>query len=128
MLHTFQYVQDKSSFLLTSILAAAAKALNTTLYPVLKEHTETLFTKSFRQGQKSPEVVQAILIMTYWKELDDTRAWLSVGYAIRLGMELGWHKLTWREDESDKSHTDITERQLRNCERTWLVLFVYDRR
>jgi hypothetical protein len=89
-----------------------------------------LFTESFRRGDKSPEVVQAILLLTYWKELDDTRAWLSVGYAIRLSMELGWHKLTWNEgDEDNLSQSEVERRRnIRNLERTWLVLFVYDRR
>ncbi|KIV86244.1 hypothetical protein PV11_01867 [Exophiala sideris] len=127
IMHTFAYVQTTSSFLLTAILTASAKSMNPAVYPALKDHAETLFSRSFRRGQKSAEVVQAILILTYWKELDDTRAWLSVGYAIRLSMELGWHKLSKVQHENDHVKTDLERRTLRNCQRTWLVLFVYDR-
>ncbi|KAI1621848.1 hypothetical protein EDD37DRAFT_667713 [Exophiala viscosa] len=125
--HTFSYVQKTSSFLLTAVLAASAKSLNPAVYPALKEHAETLFTKSFRRGHKSAEIVQAILVLTYWKELDDTRVWLSVGYAIRLSMELGWHRLPKAQHENDRLRPDSERRKLRNCQRTWLVLFVYDR-
>lgn len=98
------------------------------MYPGLKDHAENLFTESFRRGDKSPEVVQAILILTYWKELDDTRAWLSVGYAIRLSMDLGWHNLSPGTDQYLDTLTSLEQRKKRNVERTWLVLFVYDRR
>jgi hypothetical protein len=127
-LHTFAYVQEKSPFLLSTILTVAAKILNPSAYPALKDHSETLFTESVRRGDKSPEVVQAILILTYWKELDDTRAWLSVGYAIRLSMDLGWHKLLPGNDQHLDTRTSFDQRKKRNVERTWLVLFVYDRR
>lgn len=127
-LHTFAYIQEKSPFLLSTILTVAAKILNPSAYPALKDHAETLFTESFRRGDKSPEVVQAILILTYWKELDDTRAWLSVGYAIRLSMDLGWHKLLPGNDQHLDTKTSLDRRKKRNVERTWLVLFVYDRR
>lgn len=127
-LHTLAYVQEKSSFLFTTVLAVAAKILNPSAYPALKDHAETLFTENFRRGDKSPEVIQAILILTYWKELDDTRAWLNVGYAIRLSMDLGWHKLSTEDDEHLDHRNSLDHRKRRNIERTWLVLFVYDRR
>lgn len=128
VLHTFTYVQGKSSFLLTTVLTVAAKILNPSAYPGLKDHAETLFCEGFRRGDKSPEVVQAILILTYWKELDDTRAWSNVGYAIRLSMDLGWHNLSTEDDQHFNTMSSIDQRKRRNVERTWLVLFVYDRR
>jgi hypothetical protein len=127
-LHTFEYVRQESSFLFSAVLAVSAKILNPAIYPALKNHAESLSTESFRKGWKSPEVVQAMLIMTYWKELDDTRAWLTVGYAIRLAMELGWHKLGIDEDSSKQAQSEIAKRKNRSNERTWLVMFVYDRR
>jgi hypothetical protein len=126
-LHTFEYVRNKSSFLLTTILSAAAKAFNPALYPSLHSHAEDLFSNVFRLGTKSPETVQAIMILTYWKEPEDTRAWTSVGYAIRVCMELGWHKLAPRSHGAE-SVDETKERKTRDIERTWLILFVYDRR
>ncbi|KAH8896907.1 hypothetical protein GQ53DRAFT_638910, partial [Thozetella sp. PMI_491] len=127
-LHTFQYVRERSSFLLTVLLAAAAKAFNPALHSDLRKYSEKLLVDSFARGTKSPEVIQAILLNTYWKEPDDTRSWSFIGYAIRLCMELGWHKLAQDREEDDVGATpEFQVRQRRNLERTWLVLFVYDR-
>ncbi|KAK1968053.1 hypothetical protein LY78DRAFT_605462, partial [Colletotrichum sublineola] len=126
-LHTFDRVRQQSSFLLTAILAAAAKAFNPALYQKLRDHAENILTDSFRTGIKSVETAQAILIMTYWKESEDTRAWMLLGYVIRMGMELGWHRLTSYSPQRSGSRTDLQNRQARNIERTWFVLFVYDR-
>lgn len=124
-LHTFASVQEKSPLLLTACLAVTAKILNPSVYPGLKDHAELLKMECFRRGDKSPEIVQAILILTYWKESDDTRAWLSVGYAIRLCMDLGYYKLA---PDQGQEGSEMMIRERRNAERTWLVLFVYDRR
>ncbi|KAL4893595.1 hypothetical protein BDV59DRAFT_177663 [Aspergillus ambiguus] len=125
-LHSFQYIREKSPFLLTTVLAASSKAFQSELYPSLHEHAEKLFADSFRRGEKSTEIVQAIMLLTYWKEPNDTRAWTSIGLAIRIAMDLGWHKLS--PDSSGRNElSDIKQREKRNVERTLLVLFVYDR-
>ena len=127
-LHTFTYVRQKSSFLLGAILAVAAKAFRPTLYTRLYEHSQNLFTAAFRQGSKSVETVQAILILTYWKEPQDDRVWMSVGYAIRMCLDMGWHQLTPYLLQEAGTQSEADKRQHRNIERTWYVLFVYDRR
>ncbi|KAL4972487.1 hypothetical protein BDW66DRAFT_162867 [Aspergillus desertorum] len=125
VLHTFTYIR-KSPFLLTTVLAAAAKAFESNLYPDLIGHAENLFAGCFRRGDKSTEIIQAILLLTYWKEPSDTRAWTSVGLAIRIALDLGWHKLS-RSIGNNAAGNDIQRREVRNVERTFLVLFVYDR-
>ncbi|RDW72666.1 Zn(II)2Cys6 transcription factor [Aspergillus mulundensis] len=125
LLHTFRYLQ-KVPFLLTAALAVAAKAFESALYPPLHEHAENLFVECVRRGDKSAEIVQAILLLTYWKEPNDTRAWMSVGLAIRMAFDMGWHKLA--PSASRKSGlSELQKRAARNIERTFLVLFVYDR-
>lgn len=125
-LHTFDYVR-KSSFLFTTVLAVSAKTFSPAVYNALYEHAQDLYTESFRNGSKSTEIVQAILILTYWKQPQDTRAWTSVGYAIRMCMDMGWHKLTAYSAASRANADETKRREVRNIERTWLVLFVYDR-
>jgi hypothetical protein len=127
-LHTYDRVRAKSSFLLTTTLAAAAKAFNPALAPTLRAHAEKLLGESLVKGTKSIETVQAIMIMTYWKDADDTRAWMYLGYVIRMGMEMGWHRLVPYQPRTLDQSTDLAAREVRNAERTWLVLFVYDRR
>ncbi|KPI40628.1 Protein priB [Cyphellophora attinorum] len=128
-LHTFRYVQDRSSLLMTIILAAASKAYNPSYHSVLQQHAEKLLAKCFTSGRKSPEIIQAFLLSTYWKQPDDSRSWPMVGYAIRIAQELGWHKFQLASDRGSDTTTQSHEsiRIRRNMERTWLVLFVYDR-
>ncbi|KAF5678541.1 hypothetical protein FDENT_8920 [Fusarium denticulatum] len=105
----------------------AAKAFNHALYMKLYDHAQDLFSSAFRRGSKSVEIVQAILILTYWKEPQDTRVWTSIGYAIRICMDLGWHKLAYSRSEAVTPDSEVQRRERRNVERTWYVLFVYDR-
>ncbi|KAF7922330.1 uncharacterized protein EAE97_011072 [Botrytis byssoidea] len=126
-LHTFDYVRQRSSFLLTAILSASSKAFHPALHPTLRSHTENLLGRVFTRGAKSTEIVQAILIFTYWKEPAEIRTWLLVGYAIRMCIELGWHELKPVTQKPRISANELSIREARNIERTWLVLFVYDR-
>lgn len=127
-LHTLGYVRESSSFLLSAVLAASAKLLHPSLYYDLLTHADKLFMEQFRRGSKSAETIQAILILTYWKKPDDSRAWLSVGHAIRMAIELGWHQLGTDAMRPPDNPSEHHMRCFRNIERTWLVLFVYDRR
>lgn len=106
----------------------SAKAFNHALYNKLYEHAQNLYVEVFRRGSKSVEIVQAILILTYWKEPQDTRVWTSVGYAIRICMDMGWNKLSPCSSQVSAAQSEIERRERRNIERTWFVLFVYDRR
>ncbi|CCD48319.1 similar to fungal specific transcription factor [Botrytis cinerea T4] len=126
-LHTFDYVRQRSSFLLAAILSASSKAFHPALHPTLRSHTENLLGRVFTKGAKSTEIVQAILIFTYWKEPAEIRTWLLVGYAIRMCIELGWHELKPVTQKPRISTDEMSIREARNIERTWLVLFVYDR-
>lgn len=127
-LHTFSHVRQKSAFLLSSILAASAKMFNPGLYKPLHQHAEDLLVDSFRVGEKSIETAQAVLILTYWKEPEDTRSWVTLGYVIRMCIDLGWHKLRPASKRDREGLTETQIREARNIERTWFVLFVYDRR
>jgi hypothetical protein len=127
-LHSFVYVRQKSSFLLTTVLSVSSKAFHPSLHPALRSHSEKLLGDAFVRGTKSTEVVQGIMIFTYWKEPDEMRTWLLVGYAIRMGIEIGWHELESHPTSATSNRDEYSVREKRNIERTWLVLFVYDRR
>ncbi|ETS79448.1 hypothetical protein PFICI_09301 [Pestalotiopsis fici W106-1] len=127
VLHTFNYVRRRSSFLFTAILAAAAKSFNTALYQSLHDYAESLLANTFRLGRKSIEIAQAVLILTYWKEPEDTRAWIFLGYTIRMGMDLGWHRLAPYPSCDQLTLSEAQKRETRNVQRTWYILFVYDR-
>ncbi|KAH8896893.1 hypothetical protein GQ53DRAFT_639368, partial [Thozetella sp. PMI_491] len=127
LFHTFAYVRQHSPLLLTAVLAAAAKAFNTSLAKPLRAHAEKLLAEAFLSGAKSANIIHAILVLTYWKEPEDTRAWLFIGHAIRICHELGWHRLRVSPPERSDECSEESKRALRNVERIWLLLFVYDR-
>jgi Fungal specific transcription factor domain len=128
-LHTFEYVQQSSPFLLVSILSASARIFNPELYPKLYQYSEELLAKTFVFGDKSVEIIQAVLMKTYWKEPDDSRVWQLVGYASRMCTELrGRKSRTPKRRDSSMAASEPDLRKQRNLERTWLTLFVYDRR
>jgi hypothetical protein len=126
-LHALGYVRESSSFLLSVLLTTSAKLLHPSLYCDLLTHADGLFMQQFRRGSKSVETTQAILILTYWKRPDDNRAWLSVGHAFRMAIDLGWHQLGTDAMKPPENPSEHHSRCFRNVERTWLVLFVYDR-
>nr|KMM70858.1 protein priB [Coccidioides posadasii RMSCC 3488] len=125
--------KSRSPFLFSALLAAAAKVFSPQLYLKLHDHVEFLLRKILGSGEKSTEIVQGICLVTHWKEPSDSRAWMLVGYAIRACMEMGWHKISPThldpvfEDGNRGSAKEMELRERRNKERTWLMLFVYDR-
>ncbi|KAF4950046.1 hypothetical protein FGADI_8492 [Fusarium gaditjirri] len=96
-----------------------AKAFNHILYARLCDHAHDMFSNVFRRGSKSVEVVRAILNLTYSKEPQDTKVWTSVGYAIPICMDLGWHTLAHCDSEATTAETEIQKRERRSIERTW---------
>jgi len=126
-LHTLDYVRRKSAFLLSAVLAVSAKSFHQSLYERLLGHAEGLLSDSFMQGLKSTETAQAVMLLTYWKKPEDSRAWAFLGYSIRMGMELGWHRLSRFSSTDAASMAKDQQLERRNIERTWYVLFVYDR-
>jgi len=127
-IHTLTYVRQRSPFLASAVLAVAAKGADAVLHERLVDHAEDLLTTSFRQGLKSTEIAQAVMVLTYWKKPEDNRAWISLGYAVRMGMELGWHRLH-KHSPGDiaRMRSDKERLEARNIQRTWYILFVYDR-
>lgn len=124
LLHTFDLVRQRSSILLTVILSTAARIFNESVHPALREHTERLLAEFLASCEKSTELIQALLLLTYWKDPSDSRSWHFVGHAIRMATAMNWHKF----DSEAVFSTEQEAREQRNKERTWLILFVYDRR
>lgn len=71
-LHSATYIRRKSAFLFTTLLMAGSKFFKPDLYPQCRQLAEKHAVRAFAEQQKSVEVVQAFMCMTYWKEPDDT--------------------------------------------------------
>ena len=71
-LHTAAYIRSRCPFLYTTLLMAGSKFFKPQLYKKCRELADQHAVRAFAEAQKSVEVVQAFMCLTYWKEPDDT--------------------------------------------------------
>ncbi|WWD22922.1 hypothetical protein CI109_107417 [Kwoniella shandongensis] len=90
---------------------------------MLLSHAQTLLDRAITYGVADVGIVQAIMILMYWKAPADTSAWRKIGIAIRIGYQLYWHVPRTQPLPED----EMAARQILNLERTWMCLFCFDR-
>ncbi|KZT28631.1 hypothetical protein NEOLEDRAFT_1129473 [Neolentinus lepideus HHB14362 ss-1] len=123
-LHSVNYVRSRCPFLFTVLIMAGCKFFKAELYKPCQKLTHEWAVRVFAEGWKSVEVVQAFACLTYWKEPDDNRTWMYIGYACRMAVDLGLNRWVPQPPENE---TEFQRQERRNRERTYLVLFVHDR-
>lgn len=123
-LHTYDHVRAKCPFLFTAFIMACCKFFKPDMYQPVLRLAHQYAVRAFAENWKRVEVVQAFACMTYWKEPDDTRTWMYIGYACRMAIDLGLNRYVGRRPPGE---TDMQMRERRNRERTYLVLWVHDR-
>lgn len=124
MLTVMATVRTNSPVLFTAMLATAAKFFRHDLYPRLLAHAQNMVTRAMG-GDIEPNigVLQAVLLLVYWKEPLDASAWLRIGYAIRLGYQLRLYRKRIEPLPAD----ELEARILLDRERTWIVLICFDK-
>ncbi|CDR99062.1 hypothetical protein [Sporisorium scitamineum] len=133
-LHSVTFVRMRSAFLTTVISGMAARFSDTPqdakLASTLDKHwQEKLLPMILLGGYKSVEISQAFLILTTYSRptnrLVDDRSWQYLGFAIRTATEVGVNrKVTPSENLLGNEQV---ARRVRNRERLWFNLFLYDR-
>ncbi|KAJ9478873.1 Zn(2)-C6 fungal-type domain-containing protein [Pseudozyma hubeiensis] len=133
-LHSVAFVRMRSAFLTTVISCMAARFSDTPqdakLASTLDRHwQEKLLPMILLGGHKSVEISQAFLILTTYSRptnrLVDDRSWQYLGFAIRTATEVGVNrKVTPSENLLGNEQV---ARRVRNRERLWYNLFLYDR-
>ncbi|SOV08022.1 uncharacterized protein UDID_04000 [Ustilago sp. UG-2017a] len=133
-LHSVAFVRMRSAFLTTVISSMAARFSDTPqdakLATTLDKHwQEKLLPMILLGGYKSVEISQAFLILTTYSRptnrLVDDRSWQYLGFAIRTATEVGVNrKVTPSENLLGNEQV---ARRVRNRERLWFNLFLYDR-
>ncbi|WVF68288.1 hypothetical protein IAT40_003053 [Kwoniella sp. CBS 6097] len=115
-LHTVQYLRSTSTVLFSTVLAMAARFGRSDLHSLLLSHAQTLLDRAITSGLSEVGVVQAIMILTYWKNPADTSAWRKIGIALRIGYQLYWHVPRTEPLPQD----ELAARKILNVERTWM--------
>ena len=115
---TLAYMRQTSTLLLTAVLAASAKFFHRSLRQNLLMHAQTILGRALIVGECNIAVMQALIILSAWKEATDRSSWVKLGTAIRLGYQLGLHVHRREPLPSD----DMEARLVADSERTWIVL------
>ncbi|KIK45923.1 hypothetical protein CY34DRAFT_801082 [Suillus luteus UH-Slu-Lm8-n1] len=123
-LHSVAYVRSKCPLLFTTLIMAGCKFFEPSLYKECLRLANDLAVRAFAEGWKRVEVIQAFSCLTYWREQEDNRTWMYIGYACRMAVELGLNRYHAKPPAHE---TEFQLRERRNRERTYLVLFVHDR-
>lgn len=97
--------------LFTAILAVSARFFAKGIYRNLLSHAQLAVNRAIQTGTCSLELIQALIILVFWKEPDNRSAWINVGIAVRLGYQLRLHETTM---EPRTNLAELGERR-----RTW---------
>ncbi|WWC58765.1 uncharacterized protein I303_101309 [Kwoniella dejecticola CBS 10117] len=120
-LHTYDYVRNSSNFLFCVMLAIAAK-FDTSTPPIIHKKCLALakdqLLRVFADNIESEETVQALYVLTEYKEAEDEKSYILLGMACRIAVDL----------DLARPRPDYDERRNRNRQRIWLVLYAADRR
>lgn len=136
--YTTEYIRRTSSILFTAVLAVSAKFFRSDLYPQLLAHAQQLVSRGIADCLLDIGLVQALCLLVYWKvlllfvcciyahtddsipsqEASDGSAWMKVGMAVRLAMQLGLHVVRKEPLPTD----ELLARQTLNRERAWHAL------
>ncbi|KAH9941410.1 hypothetical protein B0H21DRAFT_550934 [Amylocystis lapponica] len=123
-LHSASYVRGRCPFLFTTLIMACCKFFRPELYPTLQTLAQKYAVRAFAEGWTRIEVAQAFASLTFWREPNDVRVWTYIGYACRMAVELGLNRTAV---PPPRGESDMQLRERRNRERTYLLLFVFDR-
>ncbi|KAJ7067184.1 hypothetical protein C8F01DRAFT_1365332 [Mycena amicta] len=118
----------RNPFLFTVVCAVASRFYTDRpeVYPHAMYYAEIAAGTALIGGQKSVELVQAYVLLSLYattnKKWEEERAWIYLGIAIRLAVELNLNQ-PYVEQPDDEAHA----RDLLNRTRVWLNCFNLDR-
>ena len=131
-LHTFDYVRSCSSLLLscTCWIAAKYKVEASQIAADLERHIRTsLLPTILMEGFRNAEIPQALIILAAYhpqmNTLSEDKAWAYVGFAIRIASELDMNSRIAVRPANRQDDAGLA-RRLRNRERTWLNLWLFE--
>lgn len=131
-LHTFDYVRSCSSLLLscTCWIAAKYKVEASQIAADLEMHIRSnLLPTILMEGFRNAEIPQALIILAAYhpqmNTLSEDKAWAYVGFAIRIASELDMNSRIAVRPPNRQDDAGLA-RRLRNRERTWLNLWLFE--
>ncbi|KAI5461585.1 hypothetical protein BGZ63DRAFT_508931 [Mariannaea sp. PMI_226] len=130
-LYTFSYTRETSNLLFSTILAISARVFQPESYKSIRKHSETLLGRTLLACDTAVENIWAIVCMYHWKDVDDTRGYTLVGFAMRMAASAQWNRIRGGfmhgNEISSIPETEVQVRQRRDKHRVWLALGNLDR-
>ncbi|WOO82561.1 Protein priB [Vanrija pseudolonga] len=120
-LHTLDYIRG-STILFTAVIAVGSRFIRKELHQPLLTHAQMILNRATATGDVNIGIIQALLILMYWKAPSDRSAWVKIGIAIRLGYQMGMHIPRTEPLPEDERLARI----IRNAERTWFCTSCFD--
>ncbi|ENH67788.1 Protein priB [Fusarium oxysporum f. sp. cubense race 1] len=109
----------------------SSKVFQPVSYTKIRSHTERLLSQALVSCDSAIETVWAIICLYHWKDVNDTRGYSLIGFALRLAASARWNKLRNNISDEEESHhitkTEVEVRQRRDEARIWLALENLDR-
>ncbi|GAK64435.1 uncharacterized protein PAN0_005c2649 [Moesziomyces antarcticus] len=131
-LHTFDYVRSSSALLLscTCWIAAKYRVEASQIAADLEMHIRSnLLPTILMEGFRNAEIPQALIILAAYhpqmNTLSEDKAWAYVGFAIRIASELDMNSRIATRPMNRQDDAGLA-RRLRNRERTWLNLWLFE--
>lgn len=131
-LHTFEYVRSHSALLLSSTcwIAAKYRVEASQIAADLEMHIRSnLLPTILMDGFRNAEIPQAFIILAAYhpqmNTLSEDKAWAYVGFAIRIASELDMNSRISARPPNRLDDAGLA-RRLRNRERTWLNLWLFE--
>ncbi|TXT07085.1 uncharacterized protein COLE_06416 [Cutaneotrichosporon oleaginosum] len=114
--HTYERVRA-SPTLFAAVIAASARFFHPSLAEITLDLAETNIGRALRRDDIGIPLVQALMVLVYWKSIADRSAYHKIGLAIRLLAQL---RISW---DTDREFTSIeAERAQVDAERTMSMM------
>lgn len=115
--HTMERVRQ-SPVLLTAILSAAALFLRPDIADQLRKLADLYITRKMLSSHYDLTLIQAILVLVYWKHPNDRTTYQKMGMAVRLVHELRMQRPSETTRTLKSPMTEDEERRKVDIERT----------
>ncbi|KAL6917174.1 hypothetical protein FSST1_008669 [Fusarium sambucinum] len=111
-LYSFIYTRSRSSLLFTMVLAIAARIFHPESYKTIKDHSEALLGRALLECDSVIENIWAIICMYHWKDTNDKRGEVLIGFASRMAAYAEWN-IPDRDTSVGRQALDSAELELR---------------
>ncbi|KAH6992968.1 hypothetical protein EDB82DRAFT_498195 [Fusarium venenatum] len=128
-LYSFIYTRSRSSLLFTMVLAIAARIFHPQSYKTIKDHSEALLGRALLACDSAIENIWAIICMYHWKDTNDKRGEVLIGFASRMAAYAEWN-IPHRDTSEGRHVLDLAElelRQERDRQRVFAILYYSER-